>query len=60
MIGHWQDVAALGLVMLAAGYVTWCGWRAGKKRCGGCGCAGTAQPSERVLVEIQLDRKGGP
>ena len=64
----WQDLVALGIVALAAGYIAYCGWRLllrnRRSACGGChGCspgdAQTSAPQQLVSLEPQLRHFSG-
>lgn len=60
----WQDIVALTLVSLAAGYLALRGWwlffaRRGARGCSGCGgCSGTASP-EPSLISLKLPARTG-
>ena len=60
----WQDVAALGLVIVAGGYLTRRLYLLARRRTSGCGscaaCPADANPEEKVMVSIEslVEKKG--
>jgi hypothetical protein len=59
-----QDMAALVLVVSAAGYLAWQGWRVVRKKsagCGGCGSCASTQPREsQPFVEAATIKQIAP